>query len=117
MPVAMATADDDAHESHEVEGLAFNVGQRALRHVRAHTIRERMGNHKVLHTAAACCELFAWESGEINDALNMTANVLILIPCSLSSKIHCSRASSIAFHLLTGPVNAAFFFNLRILSR
>ena len=38
MPVAIATADDEAHESHEVVGLAFNIGWRALQCVHAHLI-------------------------------------------------------------------------------
>ena len=37
-PVASATADDEAHELHEVEGLPFNFGRRALQHVHAHSI-------------------------------------------------------------------------------
>ena len=38
MSVAIATADDEAHESHEVKGLALNFGRRALRHMHAHSI-------------------------------------------------------------------------------
>ena len=55
-PVTTATADDVMHESHEVEGLVFNFGRRALQRVRSHSIlilQERMGNQKALHSAAA----------------------------------------------------------------
>ena len=63
--VVIATADDTAHESHEVEGLAHNFGRRALRRVCSHSIREQMGSHKVLHRAAARCEaLFTKLGGE-----------------------------------------------------
>jgi hypothetical protein len=40
MPVVIATADNEAHESHEVKGLALNFGRRALQHVRANLIGE-----------------------------------------------------------------------------
>jgi hypothetical protein len=62
-PVAITTADDDAHKSHEVGGLAFNFGWRSLRRVRAHSIRERMGMQKALHSAAARCEDLFMELG------------------------------------------------------
>ena len=63
MPVAIATADDAVHESHEVEGLVFNFGQRVLQRVRSHSIQERMGNQKALHTAAACSEALFTDLG------------------------------------------------------
>ena len=62
--VAIATADDAAHESHEVEGLVFNFSRRALWRVCSHSIRERMGSHKVLHSAAARCEALFTELGQ-----------------------------------------------------
>ena len=63
-PVTIATADNAAHELHEVEGLAFNFGRRALQRVRSHSIQEQMGNQKALHTAAAPCEALFMELGQ-----------------------------------------------------
>jgi hypothetical protein len=48
-----SSTDDAAQKLHEVEGLAFNFGQRALQPVCAHSIQVQMGNQKALHTAAA----------------------------------------------------------------
>jgi len=37
-PVAISSADNDAHEFHEVKRLAFNFGRGSLRRVSAHSI-------------------------------------------------------------------------------
>ena len=63
-PVVIAAADNEAHESHEVEGLALNFGRRALRRVHAHSIGEQMGNQEALDTAAARCEALRAELGQ-----------------------------------------------------
>ena len=62
-------------------------------------------------------KLFSRNLGKRNDALNARLKVLTETPCSRYSKIECSRAPLIAFNWLTGPGNAPFFFDLRILSR
>jgi hypothetical protein len=63
MPVGISSADNDAHEFHEVERLTFNFGRGSLRCVSAHSICKRMGTHKALHTAEARCEALFVELG------------------------------------------------------
>ena len=56
MRIQVAAEDDAVHESHVTSRLALNFDRWALRHVHAHWIDKRMGQDKLLDSAAPRCE-------------------------------------------------------------
>jgi hypothetical protein len=87
-PVAITTTDNDAHKSHEVGRLAFNFGWRGRCDVCVPIRYEKEWACKKRFTQLQrAVKLFSRNSGDKNDALNTTVNVLTSIPCSRFSKM------------------------------
>jgi hypothetical protein len=107
---------DEAHESHEVKGLALNFSQRALRCVHAHSIGERMGNQEALHAAAARCEALRAELGQDtwcpqhdHERVDRDPLLVELKDIAQQGILNCLQ--------LADRINATFFLDLRIMSR